>query len=74
MKKLSPAEEFFKEANRKFEDGDGIDDMELAALIDHYEKGLRFLELLGPEFGLAKKEVRRRLYNLYDFRTARRHH
>lgn len=74
MKELSPAEKFFKEANKKYEDGDGIDDMELAALIDHYTKGIRFLEQLGPEFGLALKECRRRLLNFEDFRRARRSH
>lgn len=72
MASWTEAEAFFLQASAKFEVGDPIDDFELAALIEQYQQGCKFLELLGPEFGLARKECRQRLFKLQDYRESRR--
>ncbi len=68
----APHNDFLKTANQKFLDGDGIDDLELGALLKFYkemEAGLRFL---GPGFRIIWKEVLRRLNDLEDFKRARK--
>lgn len=62
---------FAQQANEKFTTGEAITDAELSVLIARYKKGCEFLEMLGPEFGLARKECRRRLGTLLDYQNAR---
>ena len=61
-----------KEMVEKISTGDPISDDELDALIWHLRTLLMGLELMGPEYGLARRDVRRKLSTLEGYWHARR--
>ena len=63
-----------KEYNERFKNGEGIEDEELEALLEFYKDLEEKLSLLGPEFDLAKNEVRQRLRVLQSFSYHRNFH
>lgn len=64
--------EEFKIANDLFLRGEAISDGQLNILIRIYKNTLDCIDLFGAEFNLAGNEIRRRLYTLESFFTARK--
>ena len=56
----------------KISTGDPISDEELDALLWHLRTLLMCLDLMGPEYGLARRDVRRKLDTLEGYWQARR--
>jgi hypothetical protein len=52
-------------------EGNGHSDTELKELLKFYDNAIQTLELLGPEFGLALEECRRRYNILFQYKWSR---
>ena len=64
-------EQYFRNVNEKFLDGDPISNIELDFLLKFYSSLVLELKLLGPHFHFAWREVLVRKTKLEDFKQAR---
>ena len=56
----------------RFERGDPITDAEVNALVRFLDKAETALKVLGPDYGLALRDVRHRLHRAESYQQARR--
>lgn len=61
-----------KEMVEKISTGDPISDAELDALLAHLRNLQSWLDVMGPEYGLCKRDVRRKVSTLEGYYHARR--
>ncbi len=67
-RKVKPQEvSMTREIMKKIEVGDGLTDEELLTAIEHFNRLVKDLLVLGPQFHLAFAEVNRRLIQLTGY-------